>query len=101
MSAPREGTPRRAVALHYEANAAAPRVVAKGQGFVAQTLLDRAAEAGIPVREAPELIELLMQLDLNELIPPALYAAVAEVLAWAYRLDRDAPPARYAGLPRS
>ena len=78
----------RAVALRYESNAGAPRLLAKGQGFVAERLLERAEELGVPLRAEPELVELLLQLDVNQVIPPALYAAVAEVLAWAYDTDR-------------
>ena len=77
----------RAVALRYESNAGAPRLLAKGQGFVAERLLERAEELGVPLRAEPELVELLLQLDVNQVIPPALYAAVAEVLAWAYDMD--------------
>lgn len=85
----------RVVALRYEHNSAAPRVIARGEGFVAEQLIARAEEAGVPVRAEPELVELLLKLDLNELVPPTLYAAVAEVLAWAYRIDGrpTAPPA--------
>jgi flagellar biosynthesis protein len=75
------------VALRYEQNSAAPRVVAKGAGYVAQTIIDRAQEYNVPIAIEPELVELLVQLDLNQLIPPQLYAAVAEVLAWAYQVD--------------
>ena len=78
---------KRAVALRYEQNSAAPRVVAKGVGYVAQTIMDRAKEYEVPIAIEPELVELLVQLDLNQLIPPELYAAVAEVLAWAYQVD--------------
>lgn len=77
----------RVVALRYEHNSAAPRIIARGEGFVAEQLIARAEEAGVPVRAEPELVELLLKLDLNELVPPTLYAAVAEVLAWAYRID--------------
>lgn len=84
-----EHPPRtRAVALRYESNAGAPRVLAKGQGFVAERLLARAEELGVPLRAEPELVELLLQLELNQVIPATLYAAVAEVLAWAYDVDR-------------
>ena len=48
---------------------------------------NKAKELGIPTKIEPELVEFLMQLKLNELVPPKLYAAVAEVLAWAYELD--------------
>ena len=78
----------RAVALRYESNTGAPRILAKGQGFVAERLLARAEELGVPLRAEPELVELLLQLELNQVIPPALYAAVAEVLAWAYDVDK-------------
>jgi flagellar biosynthesis protein len=76
-----------AVALRYEANARAPRIVAKGEGFLAQALVARAEAAGVPVNEAPELAELLMQLDLDRVIPPELFAVVAQVLVWAYSVD--------------
>jgi len=78
---------RKAVALAYEINSAAPRITGQGEGFVADAILAKAKEMGIPTRTEPELVEFLMQLKLNELVPPKLYAAVAEVLAWAYELD--------------
>jgi flagellar biosynthesis protein len=78
---------RKAVALTYEINSAAPRITGQGEGFVADAILAKAKEMGIPTRAEPELVEFLMQLKLNELVPPKLYAAVAEVLAWAYEED--------------
>ena len=69
----------KAVALKYEMNSAAPRITGQGEGFIAEAILAKEIE--------PELVEFLMQLKLNELVPPKLYAAVAEVLAWAYELD--------------
>lgn len=82
-----------AVALSYEKGAAAPRVVAKGRGLIADEIIARAHEAGVFVHESPELVGLLMQVDLDAHIPPQLYVAVAELLAWIYRLERgsDAP----------
>jgi flagellar biosynthesis protein len=77
-----------AVALRYEANARAPRIVAKGEGFLAQALVARAEAAGVPLNEAPELAQLLMQLDIDLVIPPELYAVVAQVLVWAYSVDQ-------------
>ena len=88
MTAPAPAPPRNeAVALRYSAQALAPRIVAKGEGAVAEAIRSRAEAAGVPVREMPALLPLLLQLDLDALIPPALYAVVAEVLAWAYRVD--------------
>ena len=83
---------RKAVALAYETNGAAPRITGQGEGFVADALLAKAEEFGIPTRIEPELVEFLMQLKLNELVPPKLYAAVAEVLAWAYEIDGKKVP---------
>ena len=79
---------RAAVALTYEAGSSAPRVVAKGRGLIAQEIIERAAEAGVYVHESPELVALLMQVELDDTIPPQLYIAVAELLAWLYRLDQ-------------
>jgi flagellar biosynthesis protein len=79
----------KAVALKYEMSSAAPRVTGQGEGYVAQAILDKAAEMGIPTKVEPELVEFLMQVRLNDVIPPALYSAVAEVLAWAYKVDQS------------
>lgn len=77
-----------AVALAYAIGDSAPRVVAKGKGALAQAIIDRAQAAGVYVHPAPELVSLLMQVDLDQSIPPNLYIAVAELLAWLYRLDQ-------------
>ena len=77
-----------AVALAYREDEGAPRVVAKGRGLLAEAILARAKEAGVYVHESPELVALLMQVDLDSRIPPQLYIAVAELLAWLYRLER-------------
>jgi flagellar biosynthesis protein len=78
-----------AAALLYDSqnDAAAPRVVAKGYGLVAEMIVQRAKEAGLYVHEAPEMVSLLMQVDLDARIPPKLYQAVAELLAWLHRLE--------------
>ena len=80
----------RATALHYEPGAATPEVVATGSGLVAERIIAAAREAGVPVRSDPALAEALAALDLGAGIPPALWRAVAEALAWAYRLDAEA-----------
>lgn len=76
-----------AVALAYAPGDAAPRVVAKGRGLVAEEIVARAREHGIFVHESPELVTLLSQVDLDDHIPPQLYIAVAELLAWLYRVE--------------
>jgi flagellar biosynthesis protein len=77
-----------AVALAYRAEQGAPQVVAKGRGLVAESILDRARNAGVYVHESAELVALLMQVDLDQRIPPQLYLAVAELLAWLYRIEQ-------------
>lgn len=79
------------MALAYEGGQAAPRVVAKGRGLLAQAIIERARENGVYVHESHELVALLMQLDLDQRIPPLLYRTVAEVLAWVYRLEGRTP----------
>src|SRR5262245_54033313 len=85
---------RQAAAIRYDASdvkqSQSPRVVAKGQGFVADEIIERARAAGVPIHESRELAALLTQVDLDQHIPPALYIAVAEVLAWVYRLEARA-----------
>ena len=76
-----------AVALAYHEEDGAPKVVAKGRGLLAQAIVERAREAGVYVHESPELVALLMQVDLDSRIPPQLYVAVAELLAWLYRIE--------------
>lgn len=78
-----------AIALAYQAGASAPKVVAKGRGLLAQAIIEKAKEAGVYVHESPELVSLLMQVDLDQNIPPELYVAVAELLAWLYRLEQE------------
>lgn len=86
-----------AVALTYSSGDAAPRVVAKGRGLIAREIIERAREAGVFVHESPELVGLLLQVDLDARIPPTLYVAVAELLAWVYKVEQGqvgAKPAR-------
>ena len=84
-----KGTNRqRAVALAYQEGSGSPRVVAKGQGMMAERIIEKAREAGVFVHESPELVSLLMQVDLDQHIPPALYRAVAELLAFIYLLEQ-------------
>lgn len=81
---------KRAVAMAYNPEEGAPRVVAKGSGVSAEALISLAREHGVYVHQSPDLVNLLMQVDLDSEIPPALYQAVAEILAWLYSLDQQA-----------
>jgi flagellar biosynthesis protein len=80
---------RKAVALKYEPiKDKAPRVTAKGTGLTAERIIELARKEGIPIKEDPDLVRALAQLDFHEEIPHDLYKAVAEILAFVYRLNR-------------
>ena len=81
----------KAVALSYDREAAnAPRVVAKGAGYIAERIMAIAEEHGVEIYQDADLIEVLSKLDIDREIPESLYRAVAEVLAFVYRLNRGA-----------
>lgn len=91
------GTPRlRAAALRYRPEEpfqdAAPRLVAKGKGLLAERILTLAQEHGISITKDPNLLNALEHLDLQRLIPPDLFQAVAILLATLYRTNRGLPP---------
>lgn len=88
-----------AVALAYQENDPAPRVVAKGQGLVAEQIIERAREAGVFLHQSKELVALLMQVDLDREIPPSLYRAIAELLAWLYHIESMQESLEGAQLP--
>jgi len=78
---------QQAIALAYAAGEYAPKVVAKGRGAIAEQIIARAKEHHVFVHESKDLVALLMQVDLDGHIPPALYQAIAEILAWLYKLE--------------
>lgn len=77
----------KAAALSYRSGDYAPRVIAKGRGAVAEAIIALARESGVYVHESRELVELLMRVDIDRDIPPELYRAVAEILAWIYWME--------------
>jgi len=80
-----------AVALRYRRGAdLAPRVTARGYGPVAEKILRLARDFNVPVRRDESLAAALARLDVGEFIPEELYAVVAEVLAWVYKLNSQA-----------
>ncbi|MES2070381.1 MAG: EscU/YscU/HrcU family type III secretion system export apparatus switch protein [Pseudomonadota bacterium] len=78
-----------AVALAYQGGATTPKVVAKGRGLIADAIISRAREHGVFVHQSKELVSLLMKVELDQDIPPALYRAVAELLAWLYHIEQE------------
>lgn len=81
---------KRAVALKYDPNQnSAPIVVAKGKGRIAESILEKAQEAGVAVQQDAALVEVLSKLDLDQQIPGELFELVAEVLSFIYRADKN------------
>ena len=78
---------KHAVALSYGQDDQAPKVVAKGKGLIAEEIIARANEHGVFIHQSQELVNLLMKVDLDDNIPPALYRVVAELLAWLYHIE--------------
>ena len=79
---------KKAVALTYDRSQdQAPRVAAKGQGHIAEKILQLAKEHNIPIKEDPDLVETLAALDIDQEVPAHLYHVIAEVLAWVYKMN--------------
>ncbi len=78
----------KAVALKYDNKKnKAPRVIATGRGDIAEKIIEVAKAHNVPLYEDKNLVQLLEALELETEIPPELYRAVAEVLAFIYRLN--------------
>ncbi|RKQ63542.1 flagellar biosynthesis protein [Thermovibrio guaymasensis] len=82
---------KKAAALKYERGKGAPQVVAKGQGKIADKIVELARKNGVPILEDRELVELLVKVDVGKEIPPQLYKAVAKILAYVYKVTGRLP----------
>lgn len=81
---------KKAVALKYTNNQdTAPRLTAKGSGSVAERILALAKEHDIPIHEDRDMVEILSRMNIGDEIPEYLYKAIAEVLAYVYRLNKN------------
>ena len=82
--------PKSAVSLQYKKGKnAAPKITAKGQGWVAENIIKMAQEKNIPIREDKDLLHLLSEIDVGQEVPESLYKVVAELLAWVYQLNQN------------
>ncbi len=82
---------KKAVALKYQEDGnTAPKVVAKGKGPIAEKIMEKAKEFDVPIFQNKALAESLLNLDLDEQIPPTLYKAVAEVFVWLMKSEKKA-----------
>ncbi|BCS81566.1 EscU/YscU/HrcU family type III secretion system export apparatus switch protein [Anaerocellum diazotrophicum] len=80
--------PKKAVAIKYDLEDIAPKVVAKGKGYVAEKIVEKAKQEDIPVYEDQNVAEKLFNLDLQEYIPEDLYEVVAQILVFIGYLDK-------------
>ena len=79
---------KKAVALQYQPSEQnAPIVTAKGQGFIAEKIITMAKKRNIPIKDDPDLVQILSQIDLGEEIPASVYKVVAEIFAFIYHLN--------------
>jgi flagellar biosynthesis protein len=86
------GLRKKAAALAYRPGERAPRIVAAGRGRVAEAIVAAAEKSGVPLCPHPEVVEVLVRFGVGAEIPEDLYAAVASILAFVYRLSRKDGP---------
>lgn len=82
--------PRQAIALSYDGHQA-PTLTAKGDDELAEAILAMAREYEVPIYENAELVKMLARLELGDSIPEALYRTIAEIIAFAWRLQGKCP----------
>ena len=82
--------PKYAVSLEYDAQKnRAPKVTAKGQGPIAEKIISLARQHNIPIKEDPDLVQVLSQVDIDKEVPPSVYKVLAELLAFFYNVNED------------
>ena len=84
----KEQLKQQAIALSYNPNEPAPKVIASGQGYLADKIISRATEENIPIHKDEKLADSLSNIELGEYIPKELYKIVADVLLFVDNMDR-------------
>ncbi len=79
---------KQAIALEYDVNDSAPKVIASGKGIVAERIIEKAKESAVPVHKDDKLADTLSRLEIGDMIPPELYEVVAEVLVFVDAMDK-------------
>jgi len=88
MMDPKKQKVKQAIALEYDPNDDAPKIVATGKGAVAERIIEKAKEASVPVHRDDKLANALSKLEIGDCIPPELYEVVAEVLVFVDQMDK-------------
>lgn len=79
---------KQAIALSYDPNEDAPKVIASGTGALAERIIEKAKEADVPIHRDDDLAQTLSKLEIGDLIPVELYEVVAEILVFVDRMDK-------------
>ena len=88
MENKREGRVKQAVAMEYNPEEDAPKVIASGRGALAERIIERAQESDVPIHRDDKLADTLSRLQIGEMIPPELYEVVAEILVFVDSMDK-------------
>ena len=88
MADKKKNTNRTAIALEYDPEDMAPKVIASGKGALADKIIEKAKEAKVPVHKDDKLADTLSRLEIGDMIPPELYEAVAEILVFVDALEK-------------
>lgn len=86
--AEKKNKPKQAIALSYDPDDEAPKVIASGKGALAERIIERAKEADVPVHQDDKLADTLSRLEIGDKIPPELYEVVAEILVFVDAMDK-------------
>lgn len=84
----KENKVKQAIALEYDPNDQAPRVIASGRGILAEKIIEKAKESDVPIHCDDKLADTLSRLEIGEMIPPELYEVVAEILIFVDSMDK-------------
>ncbi len=84
----KKNKPKQAIALSYNPEEDAPKVIASGRGALAERIIEKAKEADVPVHRDDKLADTLSRLEIGEMIPPELYEVVAEILVFVDAMDK-------------
>jgi flagellar biosynthesis protein len=79
---------KQAIALGYNPDEEAPKIIATGKGIIAERILEKAKESNVPIHRDDKLADTLSRLDIGDMIPPELYEVVAEILVFVDAIDK-------------
>lgn len=79
---------KQAIAIQYNPDEVAPKILASGTGVIADKIIEKAKSSDVPLYEDNKLANTLSKLDIGEYIPPELYSIVAEILVFVDNLDK-------------